>query len=187
MVAIHNETSVMTVHRGSMYIRVCLWASMFVLWLEKKLQCLLNKKKTYKVPLTCKLICVPSQVYWKHDRQKPTSPFSVAYSNMQGNNKKEVKLTICISYLALILESSSYSNAKNHKYPIDVRDVNLPQKFLRGMHNIDTGETAQCKSLLNYWVGSRYGCLTCNYCRKSCYDEGWPVYGLCSESISTLV
>ena len=59
-------------------------------------------------------------------------------------------LTICISYLALILESSSYSNAKNHKYPIDVRDVNLPQKFLRGMHNIDTGETAQCKSLLNY-------------------------------------
>lgn len=114
-------------------------------------------------------------------------PFSVTYSNMQGNNKKEEKLTICISYLALILESSSYSNAKNHKYPIDVRDVNLPQKFLRGMHNIDTGETAQCKGLLNYRVGSRYGCLTCNYCRKSCYDEGWPVYGLCSESISALV
>ena len=40
------------------------------------------------------------------------------------------KLTICISYLALVLESSSDSNAENQKDPVDVRDVNLPQEFL---------------------------------------------------------
>lgn len=57
-------------------------------------------------------------------------PFQLHIQICKEIIKKKVKLTICISYLALILESSSYSNAKNHKYPIDVRDVNLPQKFL---------------------------------------------------------
>lgn len=96
----------------------------------------------------------------------------------------KVKLTICISDLDLVLKSSSHSNAKNHKYPIDVRDVNLPKEFFWGVHNTDTGKTAQRKSLLYNRVGSRYGGLTCNYCCKSCNDEGWPIYGICSDQSS---
>ena len=57
-------------------------------------------------------------------------------------------LTICISYLALVLESSGYSNAENQKDPVDVRDVNLPKEFLRGVDYLHAGEATKCKSLL---------------------------------------
>jgi hypothetical protein len=57
-------------------------------------------------------------------------------------------LTICISYLVLVLESSSHSNAENQKDPVDVRDVNLPKEFLRGVDYLHAGEATKCKSLL---------------------------------------
>ena len=110
-------------------------------------------------------------------------PYSVICSEMQKKLWK-VKLTVCISDLDLVLKSSSHSNAKNHKYPIDVRDVNLPKEFFWSVHNTDTGKTTQRKSLLYNRVGSRYGGLTCNYCCKSCNDEGWPIYGICSDQSS---
>lgn len=57
-------------------------------------------------------------------------------------------LTICISYLALVLESRSHGNAENQKDPIDVRHVNLPKEFLRGVDYLHAGEATKCKSLL---------------------------------------
>lgn len=41
-----------------------------------------------------------------------------------------IELTISISNLALVLESSSHSNAKNHEYPIDIWNVYLAKEFL---------------------------------------------------------
>lgn len=88
-----------------------------------------------------------------------------------------MKLTVCISYLALVLESGSHSNAENQKDPIDVRDVDLPKEFLGCVHYLYTGKATKCKSLLYYRVGCRYGGLTRNNCRRGCYNKGWPEYG----------
>lgn len=65
-----------------------------------------------------------------------------------SQRRRKGSLTIRISYLALVLESSSYSNAENQKDPVDVRDVNLPKEFLRGVDYLHAGEATKCKSLL---------------------------------------
>jgi len=59
------------------------------------------------------------------------------------------KLTISISNLALIFKTSSNSNAKNHKDPVDIWNIYLAEEFLRCMHNFDSWETSMSKGLLN--------------------------------------
>jgi hypothetical protein len=53
-------------------------------------------------------------------------PLSVAYCNLEVNTRKEVKIIVRISYLALILEPISNSSTEIHNYPADVRDANMP-------------------------------------------------------------
>jgi hypothetical protein len=53
-------------------------------------------------------------------------PFQLHIAICKGIIKKVKKFTVHISYLSLILEPISFDNAKIHRYPAAVWDVNTP-------------------------------------------------------------
>jgi len=88
---------------------------------------------------------------------------------------------ISISYLVLVLESSSDSYAKDHEDPIDVWNVNLTKEFPGSMHDFNSRETSMSKSLLDQRECCGYCSLACNYCSSSCNYEHWPIYSFCNN------
>lgn len=65
---------------------------------------------------------------------------------------RPLHLTVCISYLALVLETSSDGDAADHEYPVNIRTIDLSKELLGSMNNFNTWETSMRDSLLDYRI-----------------------------------
>ena len=73
-----------------------------------------------------------------------------------------------------IPKSNGHSNAKDHKQPIDLRDVYLAMNFLRCVYNFYSREAAQGLALVDDWECSADDCLTSDYRSQNCQYKHWP-------------
>ena len=72
-------------------------------------------------------------------------------SEHDGGNSK----TICVRHVCKILEDPNDYDCRNHKSPVESRDVNLALDCLRGMHHANRRECSAVDDLLDKTESSR--------------------------------
>ena len=92
-----------------------------------------------------------------------------------------MQFTWCIPHMFCISESDGHSNAENHKYPVDLWDVDLAMYFIRGMNNLDSWEASKWLALVDYRECSADDRLTSHNRGKNRNYKHWPPHSFCTK------
>ncbi len=97
---------------------------------------------------------------------------------------KEITISIADQGSAAF-ECNAYNNCYNHKYVVDLRNINLPMIFFWCVDDFQPRETTECNWLVDNWICCWNHGLTSNDCCSCSDHKHWPKQRSWPPSIHT--